>query len=300
MFSQKLLLLPLFLLIFACKKTTQGENKDSTKTAKNGGKVKQTDLPPPKSYKKIVTIGKTVTQIVFALGEGEKVIAVDRRGSHDSLPLVGYGRILRSELVLKHEPDLVLSDVEGTPEEVMNDIAAESIDYIRYNNAPNMDSTKALIRKIAWRLNKKAKGENLIASIDSSLNTIPNIRKGRKDTLKVMYVLARGVNLVMAGHKTPGDAFIRLAVGKNATDALAIEGMKRLTSEMMIRANPDYILMSEKSWKSISGKIFEIPELFDSRARRLGRIIHMDEHAITGFGIDTPKAAAELCKKLYK
>ena len=301
MLSQKLLLIPLLWLTFACKKTTQSENQDSTKTANTKKNVKPTDLPPPtKQYKKIVTIGKTITQIVFALGEGKKVVAVDRKSSQDSLPLVGYGRILRSELVLKHEPDLVLSDVEGSSEEIMNDVAAENIDYIRYHNSPSVDSTKALIRKIAWRLNKKRRGEKLIATIDSTLNTIPNIKKDRKDTVRVMYVMARGANLVMAGQKTPGDAIIQLAIAKNATNALAIEGMKRLTPEVMMRANPDYILMSDKSWNSVASKIFEIPALFDSRARRLGRIIHMDEHALTGFGLDTPKAAAELCKKLYK
>jgi len=301
MLSQKLLLIPLLLLAFACKKASKNEKQDSTKTSNTPKTIKTIDRPPPtKQYKKIVTIGKTITQIVFALGEGKKVVAVDRKSSNDSLPLVGYGRILRSELVLKHEPDLVLSDIEGSSEEIMNDVAAEDIDYIRYHNSPNIDSTKALIREIAWRLNKKPAGEKLITSMDSTLNTIPDIKKGRKDTVRVMYVLARGVNLVMAGQKTAGDAIIRLAIAKNATNVLAIEGMKRLTPEVMMRANPDYILMSDKSWNSVASKIFEIPALFDSRARRLGRIIHMDEHALTGFGLDTPKAAAELCKKLYK
>lgn len=301
MLSKRLLLIPLLILAFACKKKPNGEKNDPTKNVAVTDSSKKIKLPPPpKDYKKIVTIGKTITQIVFALGAGEKVVAVDRRSSHDSLPQVGYGKILRSELVLKHEPDLVLSDMTGTPEEEMNNIAAEGIDYYRYANSPNMDSTKALVKKIAWKLGKKAEGEKIINRIDSMLQTIPMIRKKRKDTVKVMYILARGTNLLMAGYKTPGDAIIHLAVAKNASDVLAIDGMRRLTPEIMMRANPDYILMSNKSWNSVADKIFEMPVLFDSRARRMGRIIHMDEHALLGFGIETPKAAAELCKKLYK
>jgi iron complex transport system substrate-binding protein len=289
--------------VFACSKESSNQKGDSTKTKTTTtpkDTAKKVKLPPPKAYKRIVTVGKTITQIVFELGMGDKVVAVDRRASHDSLPQVGYGRVLRSELVLKHEPDLVLSDLKGSPEEKVNDVLAEGIDYIRYGNPPNMDSTKTLVRQIALRLNKKAEGEKIVQRLDSALGAIPAVRKKRKDTVKVMYVLARGTNILVAGQKTAGEAIIKLAVAKNAADVLAIDGMRRLTPAMMQQANPDYILMSNKSWKSIADKIFEMPVLFDSRARRMGRIIHLDEGALLGFGLDAPQTAIELCKKLYQ
>lgn len=303
MLSRKLILVPLLMVAFACTKDKSSQKGDSTKKASVSNTtdtVKKVNLPPPKNYKRIVTIGKTITQIVFDLGVGDKVVAVDRRTSHDSLPQVGYGRVLRSELVLKHEPDLVLSDVKGSPDEKVNNVLAEDVDYVRYGNPPNIDSTKALVRKIAARLNKKAAGEKIIQRLDSTLRLIPTVRKKRKDTVKVMYVLARGANVLVAGHKTAGEAIIHLAVAKNAADVLAIDGMRRLTPVMMQQANPDYILMSNKSWESIGDKIFEMPVLFDSRARRMGRIIHLDEEALLGFGLDAPQTAMELCKKLYQ
>lgn len=297
MLSRKLILIPFLVFAFACQKKQTNNTTDTTSKKDTAKKV---SLPPPKEYKKIVTIGTTITQIVYGLGLGDKVIAVGKRTSLDSLPQVGYGRVLRSKLVLKHEPDLVLSDIKGSPEEKMNDITAEGIDYFRYGNPPHIDSTKKLIRQIAQRLNRKPQGENMIKSLDSTLSMIPKIRKKRKDTLKVMFVRAHGTNILTAGHKTAGDAIIHLAVAKNACDILSIDGLRMLTPRMMQQADPDYILMSEKSWNNVSEKIFEIPVLFDSRARRMGRIIHLDEHALLGFGIDTPLAAIALCKKLYE
>ncbi|WP_299453634.1 hemin ABC transporter substrate-binding protein [uncultured Microscilla sp.] len=300
MLSRKLILIPLLMVAFACTKDQSKQAGDSTKVINKKDTAKKVKLPPQKNYKRIVTIGKSITQIVFELGVGNKVVAVDRRTSHDSLPQVGYGRVLRSKLVMKHEPDLVLSDIKGSPEEKMNNILAEGVDYVRYNNPPNIDSTKALVKKIALRLNKKTAGEKIIQRLDSTLRLIPTMKKNRKDTVKVMYVLARGTNILVAGHKTAGEAIIQLAIAKNAADVLAIEGMRRLTPVMMQQANPDYILMSNKSWDSIGDKMFEMPVLFDSRARRMGRIIHLDEEALLGFGLDAPQTAIELCKKLYQ
>src|SRR5690349_9704764 len=60
---------------------------------------------------RIVAVGGAMTEIVFALGEGAKIVAVDTTSLYPpraiaDLPKVGYLRMLSTEGLLSTKPDL--------------------------------------------------------------------------------------------------------------------------------------------------------------------------------------------------
>lgn len=72
-------------------------------------------LPAHAVVKRIVCAGGAMTEIVFALGHGDTVVAVDTTSwfpyEHVSkLPKVGYFRSLAAEGLLSMQPDLILAD----------------------------------------------------------------------------------------------------------------------------------------------------------------------------------------------
>ena len=65
---------------------------------------------------RIITIGGTATELVFALGAGEKVVAVDQSSVFPeeikSLPQIGYIRAISAEGVLALKPTKIITTSE--------------------------------------------------------------------------------------------------------------------------------------------------------------------------------------------
>ena len=75
---------------------------------------------------RIVTIGGSITEIVFALGAGKSVVAVDWSSNIPSkvtdLPQVGYVRQLSSEGILSMSPTQILTTTDIGPPKVIEQI----------------------------------------------------------------------------------------------------------------------------------------------------------------------------------
>ena len=293
----------LFLLFHACmpkEKQTLSSNDQanvSTETSKTTDKNS-----PPKIYKRIITIGDAVTESVLALGDSSKIVAVGRtcpKYPDFQRPKVGYELTLQTKFILDHKPDLVISNVEASPNEIIQEVQNKKIDYLIVKPIQDMESLRDFIHKIADVLQKKTKGEKILASIAQKLDEAKSLKKSRKDSAKVMYVLARGSGfMLMGGRTTSFDAIIQLAGGKNV--ATEIEGLQRVTEEDMLNLNPDFLLMSHQSYDSFKNKAYDMPVLYASRAYRFGRVVMMDESKLKSPGVDIGETAYELAKALYQ
>lgn len=72
---------------------------------------------------RVVSLGGAVTEIVFALGEEDRLVARDTTSDHpaaaEELPDVGYIRALSAEGVLSVSPDLILAEEGAGPPEAV-------------------------------------------------------------------------------------------------------------------------------------------------------------------------------------
>jgi iron complex transport system substrate-binding protein len=103
----------------------------------------------------------------------------------------------------------------------------------------------------------------------------------------------------VAGRETGADTIIELAGGVNAVQGYA--GYKPLTSEAVIAAAPDVILLLDKGLESIGGSaaLWELPGLALSPAGRQRRVISLDGLLLLGFGPRLGQAAMTLQQALY-
>ena len=79
---------------------------------------------PTKAADRVLSVGGSVTEIVYALGEGDRLVARDSTSSFpDSavkLPDVGYMRALAPEGVLSVNPDLIIAEEGSGPQETID------------------------------------------------------------------------------------------------------------------------------------------------------------------------------------
>jgi iron complex transport system substrate-binding protein len=252
---------------------------------------------------RIVSVGGTVTEITFALGAGEQVVAVDTSSTYPPeavrLPKVGYQRQLAAEGVLALNPSLILISTEAGPPEAVEQLKNAGVPVLIVPIEYTVDGAKRAIRMLAEALGRVERGSDLIAQLDTDLAEARQVAATLNPKPRVLFLYARGPNTVnAAGAKTSADEIIRLAGGQNAiTD---FEGFKPLTAEAAAAAAPDALLLFESGLKSLGGEegLLRVPGVAQTPAGQKGRIIAMDGLYLLGFGPRLGAAARDLAREL--
>ncbi|MDZ7686122.1 MAG: ABC transporter substrate-binding protein [Gammaproteobacteria bacterium] len=98
-----------------------------------------------------------LTEIVYALGAEERIVAVDETSNYPEaaleLPSVGYVRNLSAEGILSLEPTLVLGEHDMGPEAVLEQIRQTSVEVVRAypkHTRPMASSPKSTVWRRCW------------------------------------------------------------------------------------------------------------------------------------------------------
>ena len=282
---------------FSCSDSTIEEPQQKAEAPLSS---QQEKTVPPKE-ERIVSLGGNITETIFALGEGEHIVAVDASSLYPKevleLPKVGYYRQVSSEGILSSEPSIIIASDATGPKEVIEQIKKIGIPLTQVPSQKNLKGTEERIQKIAALLNKTPEGEKLIEQIHSDLKEIQK----PEQTPKVLFIYARGGGtLSVAGTNTAASEMIKLAGGTNAIQEY--EGYKPLNAESIIVAAPDYILLTARGLSSIGtiDDVLALKGISETPAAKNKRIISMDDLLLLGFGPRTGKAAVELSKLLQQ
>ncbi len=255
---------------------------------------------------RLLTIGGSVTEIVHALGEGERLVGRDTTSTYppqvQALPDVGYMRALSPEGVLSVRPDLVIAEDGAGPPEAIDVVRKAGIAYVPVPDATDRAGIIDKILTIGAALGDESDAEALAASVDADLRAteakaaaIPPERRKR-----VLFVLSnQGGRIMAGGANTAAEGIIRLAGGVNAVDGF--DGYKPLTDEAITRAAPDLILMMARSGDHAPAEadLLTHPAIATTPAAATGALVRMDGLYLLGFGPRTAQAAADLAAMLY-
>ena len=255
---------------------------------------------------KLVAIGGAVTEIVYALGEGSRLVARDSTSMFPEdalkLPDVGYMRQLSPEGVIAVNPTAILA-VEGSgPPDALAVLKSAGIPF---ETVPEGFDRAAILKKIAvigdfLGVPDKAKaleaevGADLDSAIADAATRPENERK------RVLFILSFQNGKVMAaGAHTAADGIIGLAGAINATEG-AFEGYKPLTDEAVIEAKPDVVMvMTRPGAGSSDEEVLAHPAISVTPAGANKAILRMNSLHLLGFGPRTASAIRDLNKELY-
>lgn len=253
---------------------------------------------------RMVALGGTATETIYALGAGERVVGVDQSSLYPpeatTKPNVGYFRAFSAEGVLSLAPTLVVA-VEGVgPPAALDQLRAGGVEVAILPGDRTIAAARDRIRAVAALLADHDAGEKLIVAMDEASARGVALAAKAKTKPRVLFVYARGGGTMnVAGKNTGADEIIRLAGGVNVMDA--VEGYRPLTSEAAVRAAPDVILVTTHGMKSIGGAdaLFELPGLAFTPAKANKRVVVMDDLLLLGFGPRVGEAILELARALH-
>ncbi len=253
---------------------------------------------------RVLSAGGAVTEIVYALGAGERLIATDVTSLYPEeakdLPKVGYFRQLAAEPIVAMDPDLLLVVEDAGPEDVLRQLKAAGMNIV---TVPDETSPAGVLQKIgavgaALGLQEEAK--QLEAKTARRFEALETLIADAKDAPRVVILLSAGRGAPLAGGaESSADAMIKLAGGTNAFSEF--ENWKPVSAESLIAAAPDVIVVPSHVAEAMGGKdkVLEIAGVAETPAGRERRFVMMDSLLLLGFGPRTPEAAQKLARVLH-
>lgn len=252
---------------------------------------------------RIVAIGGSITEIVYALGEEGHLVARDSTSRYPAaavaLPDVGYMRQLSPEGVLSVNPSGILALHGSGPKEAVDVLKKSSVPFIDVPEHYSHDGILEKIRIVGKALGVDAKAETLVAETDAKLKAAEKQTASIKERKRILFVLSiQGGKILAAGSDTAGDGIIKLAGAVNAVEGFS--GYKQMSDEAIVTARPDVILAMKNAGPPIAeAELFAIPSITSTPAGDGRKLILMDGSYLLGFGPRTADAIHDLAALLY-
>jgi iron complex transport system substrate-binding protein len=244
-----------------------------------------------------VVISQAYTEIIWALGAQDHVVGVDYSSTWPpevkNVTTVGYHRALSAEGILSLKPTVIVTDGNIGPPQVVEQLKQLNVPFKTFTaKNDSLEGAKALMREMGAYFHKEARAEELCRKLDADMARALEEAKQHADRPRVAVIhYGRASNIyLLVGASGGGDAGAAGQMVRWAGGEMAIQqaGMQRMTSpEIVARANPDVVLMTEFGYDRLSGskdKILELPGVSTSDAAKNGRIYRIEENQLMYFG----------------
>lgn len=262
------------------------------------------DVTPLKDTSRLVVIGGSLTEIVYALGEEDKLVARDTTATYPEaatkLPDVGYMRALSAEGVLSVNPTALIVVGGAGPKEALDVLSKAGVPYVEVPDSYSHQGILDKVKLVGEALGAKDKAAALSAALEGQLAAVEAVTAKVTTPKRVLFVLSVQDGKIMAsGIGTAANGAITLAGAVNA--AGDYPGYKTLNDEAIIAAAPDVILMMDNAGDGTATEeaLLANPAIQQTPAGQNKALIHMDGSYLLGFGPRTPSAIKELVAQLY-
>jgi iron complex transport system substrate-binding protein len=212
---------------------------------------------PRPTPKRIVSIAPSVTEILFAVGAGPRVVAVD--DASDFPPEVArlphFSVLpLNAEAVVSRKPDLVIG---------VSDLQTDTLAHLAGLGVPTLgldttgyDKTAAAIRAVGRVTDTAEAAERAARLLEVSEKEVVD-RVSALPRKSVLFVAEGRPIVYVAGSGTFMDEMIHLAGGENAAP---VKGFSSLSTEAMVRLHPDVILLGKEDALPRSADAMRAPD----------------------------------------
>lgn len=249
---------------------------------------------------RIVSVSGTLSEIICGLGLESQLAGVDITSTYPAslgkIPKVGHNRSISAEGIVALNPDVIIyTDQTTIAPAVIQQLIGSGKKVVEFRQEYSKAGAVKLIRDVGKYFNAMPQAEKMVKTLESDLARIPKPAAPKK----LLFIYARGTGtLMVSGTGTSLDKLFLLTGNKNAVEGFT--DFKPLTSESLLAANPDVLVLFSSGLESVDGAdgLLKVPGIANTNAGRNRKIISMDGQLLTGFGPRLGKAALELAQKI--
>lgn len=258
----------------------------------------------------LVTIGPSVTEIVYALGVGDQIIGTDQSSATPEgtkVARLGYHRQLSAEGLISLNPSRIIGTEDMGPPAVLEQLQAAGVEVTKMASGNTLDDLYQQIKTLADLFDRESAGAELRQSLQQDIAVVNELadkakaKNGRPT--KVIYMMAYGGTPLVAGNNTTADALVSL-VGAENPAKVSFSGYKPVTAEALLTMAPDVILVGRAAMstaKSTDGVLKQLPGIQTTPAGRNKAVVVIDDTTIMGgFSPRIGDVALTLANDIYK
>ncbi|WP_396645979.1 hemin ABC transporter substrate-binding protein [Microbacterium sp.] len=240
----------------------------------------------------------SLSRIVFELGLGDSVVARDISTAFpeaEHLPVVTEnGHDLNAEAILDAAPTVILTDTSLGPWDTILQMRDAGIPVVVVDSHRSLDSVGSLIQQVGDALGVPQRAAALAArstaAVEDKIAEIAAVAPADPaEKLRMMFLYVRGQSGVyyLFGEESGADSLIEALGGIDVAGEIGWTGMRPITDEALVDADPDLVLVMTKGLESVGGVdglVEHLPALAQTDAGRHRRIVDMADTTVLSFG----------------
>lgn len=197
---------------------------------------------PPPAGRRIVSLAPSVTETLFALGEGSEVVGVSRYCDYAPaarLPRIGTFLTPEVEAIAALRPTLIIGPGLSSSQRQVRALRAMGYPTMTVDDETSLEGVERTIERIGVRTGHAQAARRLLGSIRARIAAVRARLKGVKPRTVVMLVGHQP--MVAVGRGTYLDDLLRIAGGDNIADPTP-QSWPQLSLEYIISMRPEVIL----------------------------------------------------------
>ncbi|WP_435929359.1 heme/hemin ABC transporter substrate-binding protein [Dryocola sp. BD613] len=251
---------------------------------------------------RLVVAGGSLTELIFAMGVGNRVVGVDETTSYPpetaALPHIGYWKQLSSEGILSLRPDSFITWQDAGPQLILDQLRRQKVNVVALPRVPaTVEQMYANIHELAKTLRIPEQGDALVKRIYQRLERVQQSVAAKKTRVKVIFILSAGSSAPqVAGKGSVADAILTLAGAQNVASHMQY---KSYSAESLIAANPEVIVVTSQMVDGDLNRLRTIAGITYTAAWKNQRIVTVDQALILGMGPRVADAVESLHQQFW-
>jgi iron complex transport system substrate-binding protein len=198
----------------------------------------------PPNPRRVVALAESITEIVFALGRGDRLVGATRFSDYPEaaleIPRIGSYIQLDIERIAALKPDLCIGTRDGNPKAAIDRLEALGIP-VYVNNPVGLETIMQSIRDIGGLLDARESAAALVADMRRRIQRVTDSLNRVKSTPRVFFQIGEDP-VVSAGRGTFIHELIETAGGINAAEGGS--GYPRFSREHLVRLALDVVVIT--------------------------------------------------------
>jgi iron complex transport system substrate-binding protein len=295
---------------------TNGATNEITEGAANGDKDttgESVELPTvdragntitiPKEVNKIISLAPSTTQILFDLGVGDKLVAVDTQSPlYSTIPSeIPQFDMMAPDLeqVIALSPDVVFvsSMTNFSGEDILKVVRDSGICVLEIPTSNSIEDIKTDIRFVADAVGKSQEGKVLVSDMEAIINQVAEIGSKITDKKTVLFEIAAAPDIYSFGKNVFLNEMIELIGASNIFADQ--DGWISVSGEAIVNKNPDVILTSVNYIENPAEEIKSRDGFNEITAVLNDRVYYIDNGYSSLPNHNVTKALIEMAKAVY-
>lgn len=263
-----------------------------------------TEVNIPTKIEKIISTAPSNTEVLMALGSGDKLVAIDKystdiEGINTELPQIDFLNP-DAETIIGLEPDIVIAsghNKTGSVEDPFKAISEAGIPVVYIPSSDSIDGIYKDIEFIADVVNERSKGKEIVDDMKAQVEEIKAIGDTITDKKSVYFEISPAPYLSSFGKSTFLNEMIEIIGAKNIFENE--EGWISPTAEAIIDANPDVIITNAGYMENPTEEIKSRDAWENINAIKNNEVYLVDQNASSRPSQNVIKALEQMAKAVY-